>query len=195
MSVPISLIVADGKRVSEKGITLIEVIVVVVILGIALTAITNFLGLNAQRGADSFDETKAIELAQSYLGEIKAKRYDENSPSGGVPPCDGVSGAGACTANTDAALGPDSGESSRALFDDVDDFDDLDEGSGSGNALLDAEGNSRAGYENFRVQVQVTYSGASAPRSGSTSDSKKIVLTVTQPNGEALDFTVHRGNY
>lgn len=179
----------------QLGVTLVEMVVVIIILAIALTTVTQLISQNTVSGANTLDETKAIELAQSYLGEIKAKRYDENSPSGGVPPCDGVSGAGACTANTDAALGPDSGESSRALFDDVDDFDDLDEGSGSGNALLDAEGNSRTGYENFRVQVQVTYSGASAPRSGSTSDSKKIVLTVTQPNGEALDFTVHRGNY
>lgn len=184
-----------GRDRRERGITLIEVIVVIVVLGIALTAITNFLGLNTQRGADTYDETKAIELAQSYLGEIKAKRYDENSPVGGVPPCDGFSGGSACTADIDSALGPDSGESARVLFDDVDDFDDLDEGSGSGNPLLDAEGNSRTGYQSFRVQVQVTYSGASAPRSGSTSDSKKVILTVTQPNGEALAFTIHRGNY
>ena len=72
----------------------------------------------------------------------------------------------------------------------MDDFDDLDEGSGSGNALLDAEGNTRAGYENFRVQVQVTYSGACCAALWQyVSDSKKVVLTVTQPNGEALDFT------
>ena len=58
-----------------------------------------------------------------------------------------------------------------------------------------AEGNIRTGYENFRVQVQVTYSGDVAPRSGSVSDSKKVVLTITQPNGEALDFTFHRANY
>ncbi len=183
------------SRFSENGVTLIEMVVVIVILAIALTTVTQIIGLNTVSSSGTLNETKAIELAQSYLGEIKAKRYDENSPIGGVPPCDGLSGGGACTEDADAALGPDSGESSRVLFDDVDDFDDLDEGSGSGNALLDAEGNSRTGYENFRVQVQVTYSGAAAPRSGSTSDSKKVILTVTQPNGESLDFTVHRGNY
>ena len=57
-------------------------------------------------GAYTYDETKAIELAQSYSSEIKAKRFDENSPVGGVPPCDGVSGGNGCTANSNAALGP-----------------------------------------------------------------------------------------
>jgi len=181
----------------QTGVTLVEMVVVIVILAIALTAVTQMIGQNTISGATTYDETKAIELAQSYLGEIKAKRYDENSPVGGVPPCDDVSGGNACTANADVALGPDSGESSRTTFDDIDDYDDLDEGSGSvgDSALLDAEGNTRTGYENFRVQVQVTYSGNVAPRSGDLTDAKKIVLTITQPNGEALDFTAHRGNY
>ena len=180
---------------SSAGITIIEMVIVIVVLGIALVVITQMLGQNTIRGAYTYDETKAIELAQSYSSEIKAKRYDENSPVGGVPPCDGVSGGNGCTANSNSALGPDTGESARTAFDDVDDYDDLDEGSGSGNSLLDAEGNSRTGYQNFRVQVQVTYSGDAAPRSGSVSDSKKVVLTITQPNGEALDFTFHRANY
>jgi MSHA pilin protein MshD len=183
------------QTVYQLGVTLVEMVVVIVILGIALTTITQMLAQNTVSGAYTYDETKAIELAQSYSSEIKAKRFDENSPVGGVPPCDGVSGGNGCTANSNAALGSDTGESARTAFDDVDDYDDLDEGSGSGNALLDAEGNIRTGYENFRVQVQVTYSGDVAPRSGSVSDSKKVVLTITQPNGEALDFTFHRANY
>ncbi|MDB3986507.1 prepilin-type N-terminal cleavage/methylation domain-containing protein [Pseudomonadales bacterium] len=176
----------------QLGVTLVEMVVVIVILGIALTTITQMLAQNTVSGAYTYDETKAIELAQSYSSEIKAKRFDENSPVGGVPPCDAPSAA-ACTAV--GSLGSEPGESARTAFDDVDDYDDLDEGSGSLKALLDAEGNIRTGYENFRVQVQVTYSGDVAPRSGSVSDSKKVVLTITQPNGEALDFTFHRANY
>ena len=75
----------------QLGVTLVEMVVVIVILAIALTTVTQLISQNTVSGANTLDETKAIELAQSYLGEIKAKRYDENSPSGGVPPCDGVS--------------------------------------------------------------------------------------------------------
>ena len=182
-----------------KGMTLLEMVISIVVLGIALTTVTRLLSQGAARGAYTYDETKAIELAESLAGEIRSKRYDESSPVSGVPPCDGVSGASACTAS--ASLGLEAGEAAspytRVNFDDVDDYDGVDEGSGSatGHDLLDVAGNQRSGYQNFRVQIAVSYSGNVAPRSGELTDSKKVQLTVTQPNGEALDFTFHVGNY
>jgi MSHA pilin protein MshD len=174
-------------------------VVVIVILAIALLTVTRLLSQTALQGAYTYDETKAIELAESLAGEIRSKRYDENSPVSGVPPCDGVSGGSACTAS--ASLGLEAGEAAspytRVNFDDVDDYDGVDEGSGSatGHDLLDVAGNQRSGYQNFRVQIAVSYSGNVAPRSGELTDSKKVQLTITQPNGEALDFTFHVGNY
>jgi len=172
---------------------------VIAILAVALTTVTSMLAQNTLRGAYTYDETKAVELAESIIGEIRSKRFDENSPVGGVPPCDEVSGGSACTISVN--LGPEAGETaspySRVNFDDVDDYDGVDEGSGSstGHSLLDVAGNQRPGYQNFRVQIAVSYSGHVAPRSGELTDSKKVQLTVTQPNGEALDFTFHVANY
>ena len=171
----------------------------IAILAVALTTVTSMLAQNTLRGAYTYDETKAVELAESIIGEIRSKRFDENSPVGGVPPCDEVSGGSACTSSVN--LGPEAGETaspySRVNFDDVDDYDGVDEGSGSstGHSLLDVAGNQRPGYQNFRVQIAVSYSGHVAPRSGELTDSKKVQLTVTQPNGEALDFTFHVANY
>lgn len=189
----------EESRKKPFGVTLIEMVVVISILAIALTAVTQMLSRNTLSGAYAYDETKAIELAESLAGEIRSKRFDENSPVSGVPPCDGVSGASACTAS--ASLGLEAGETAspytRVNFDDVDDYDGVDEGSGSatGNDILDVVGNQRSGYQNFRVQIAVSYSGNVAPRSGELTDSKKVRLTITQPNGEALDFTFHVGNY
>ena len=143
---------------------------------------------NMVSGAYTYDETKAIELAESLTGEIRSKRFDENSPVGGVPPCDGVSGASACTAS--ASLGLEAGETAspytRVNFDDVDDYDGVDEGSGSatGNNLLDVVGNQRSGYQNFRVQIAVSYSGNVAPRSGELTDSKKCSSPLLNPMGK-----------
>lgn len=182
-----------------RGVTLVEMVVAIAILAIALTTVTQIVSQATVQGAYTYDETKAIELAESLAGEIRSKRYDENSPVSGVPPCDGVSGGSACT--TSASLGLEAGETAspytRVNFDDVDDYDGVDEGSGSatGHDLLDVAGNQRTGYQNFRVQIAVSYSGNVAPRSGELTDSKKVQLTITQPNGEALDFTFHVGNY
>ena len=188
-----------GSSIASRGVTLVEMVVVISVLGVALTGLTLTLGRVNIDGAATLQETKAIELAESLAGEIRSKRYDENSPVSGVPPCDGVSGGSACTAS--ASLGLEAGETAspytRVNFDDVDDYDGVDEGSGSatGHDLLDVAGNQRSGYQNFRVQIAVAYSGNVAPRSGELTDSKKVQLTITQPNGEALDFTFHVGNY
>ena len=186
-----------GRR--DQGVTLIEAVIVIVILAIALTTVTQMLSQTTVSGAYTYDETKAIELAESLAGEIRSKRYDENSPVGGVPPCDGVSGGSACTAS--ASLGLEAGEATspytRVNFDDVDDYDGVDEGSGSatGHDILDVAGNQRSGYQNFRVQIAVSYGGATEPRDGELTDHKIVQLTITQPNGEALDFTFYVGNY
>ena len=54
----------------QLGVTLVEMVVVIVVLGIALTAVTQIIGQNTISGAYTYDETKAIELAQSLANEI-----------------------------------------------------------------------------------------------------------------------------
>ena len=55
-----------SKTFVQFGVTLVEMVVVIVILGIALTTVTQMIGQNTVSGAYTYDETKAIELAQSY---------------------------------------------------------------------------------------------------------------------------------
>ena len=160
----------------QTGVTLVEMVVVIVILAIALTTLTQMLSQVTVSGAYTYDETMAIELGQSYVSEIIGRRYDENSPLGGIPPCGAPSAAACSTSFND-------GES-RASYDDVDDYDGLDElpqrvdGSGGVEA--------REGYANFRVAVYV---------SQATSTAKRITVTITQPNSETIDLTVYKTNF
>ena len=55
-----------SQTLVQFGVTLVEMVVVIVILAIALTAVTQMIGQNTISGAYTYDETKAIELAQSY---------------------------------------------------------------------------------------------------------------------------------
>lgn len=184
----------------QTGFTLVEIIVVIIILSVALTSITTILSSNTADSANTYYETRAIELAQAYSDEIMAHRFDEQSALDGIPPCDGLSTddpapSSPCTLL--ASFGTDADESSRSLFDDVDDYHGLDEGSGSatGAPLLNSAGGTRTGYENFRVEVSVTYAGDLAPLSAAKTDSKKVVVSVSQPNAERLDFTVYKSNF
>ncbi|MBT3428415.1 MAG: type II secretion system protein [Gammaproteobacteria bacterium] len=188
------------KLTPHAGFTLVEMIVVIIILAVSLTAITTILSSNTASSANTFFETRAIELAQAYSDEIMAHRFDEQSALDGVPPCDGLSTddpvpSSPCTLL--ASFGGDTDETSRSLYDDVDDYHGLDEGSGSatGASLLNASGTTRTGYENFRVEVSVTYAGDLAPLSAAKTDSKKIVVSISQPNAQRLDFTVYKSNF
>ena len=165
-------------RGKQKGITLIEMVITIVILGIALIAITSILSSGIGRSADTTVELRSAALAQSYLDEILGKRFDENSHPRGIPPC-----RSNCTPF--ANFGPD-GET-REQFDDVDDYDGLDEGEGQLTPLQDASGQPRAGYGNFRVRVSVRYMDIAA---SGTEENLAVATNDLDDNEDAKVITV-----
>jgi len=204
----------DASR--QRGLTIIEMIVTIVILAIALVSITQMISGGLGRSADTLLETRAVALAQSYLDEIFGKRFDDLSDPRGIPPCRLVCTDESLFGPEDGQGGrPDSGETSRIYFDDVDDYHGLDEGDGQTNSLQDAEGNERQGYENFRVRVSVRYlevdAGGEEELLGVDSalpdeldqtdmnnaqDAKLITVTVTHRNVSAgWDFSMYKTNF
>lgn len=146
----------------QKGLTLIELIVTIVILAIALTGISVMMNNGFNRSADALLQFRSVSLAQAYLDEILSKRFDENSRNSGIPPCRGSTGPLGRRCSQEAGtpqpeiFGPDGGET-RATYDDVDDYHNLNEGFGTGNDLEDAQGIQRTGYDNFTVDITVRY--------------------------------------
>ena len=86
-----------GRR--ERGATLIELIISIVVIAIAASAVLGLLSSTVGRSADAMVLSQAVAIAESYLEEITLKPL--------VDP-DGVDG-----------------EASRPTFDDVDDYDGL----------------------------------------------------------------------
>jgi hypothetical protein len=64
----------------------------------------------------------ATALAQGMIDEISTRAYDEKTKTSGVTVADSLT--------TSGSLGPDSGESSVSLFDDIDDFNNYTKTSG-----------------------------------------------------------------
>lgn len=163
-----------------------ELVITIAIVAIAGTAMTIALANLLAKQSDGFEEAQATVLAQSYLEEIAARRYDETTPVGGVPPCSPVTTA--CS----AATAFDDGES-RATIDDVDDYDGLLE-----QPPLDATGAVRVGFEQFAVAVNVQYADVTTVTAlglDDPTDAKIITVTVTTPSGSQRPFTQLRGNY
>ena len=168
------------------GFTLIELVVVIVVLAVALTGVTLAINQAVQHSPDALVQTRAMELAQTYLDEIFTKRYDENSGQGGLPRCDS-SDTNALTCS--ASLGSEEG-TNRASFDDVDDYDGLNEQPPT--SLLD--GSNLNNYDSYGVQIAVVYAGSELGFA-SNRRAKRITINITTPLGNTLPVSVYRVNF
>jgi MSHA pilin protein MshD len=86
-------------RIRERGVTLIELVVSIVIVAIAASAVLGLLSTTTQHSADAMVISQAVSIAEAYLEEISLKSFADP---------DGVDG-----------------EAGRIDFDDVDDYDGL----------------------------------------------------------------------
>jgi MSHA pilin protein MshD len=191
MSVP-----AMNKPATSAGFTLVELVATIVILAIALVGVSSMVSLGSSNSADTILRTRAMALGESYLDEIMSRRFDERSAASGLDPCFGLPpGADTCTA--EANLGTEGGESSRDRYDDVDDYHGMEEGDGELTPIQDAEGNTRADYANFHVEVSVRYAGDDPVLALDKTSAKLITVTVTtrDQGGQGWKFSVYKGNY
>ncbi len=139
----------------QDGTTLIELVISIVIVSIAVSAVLMALTMHIGRSADPMVLHQAVAIAEAYLEEIFLKPF--NDP-------DGIDG-----------------EASRALYDDIDDY----------NGLLNVGARDQfdvalPGLSDYTVAVTVAASGA-LPGIGSA-DLYLVNVTVTRP--PEINFTV-----
>jgi MSHA pilin protein MshD len=95
---------------ARQGFTLIEALVAATILAITVTAVTLPFTAGAQNEQDSARLTLAVAYAQELMEEILSRPFDD--PGGGMTP------------------GPEAGETSRDLYDNIDDYHGYSEADG-----------------------------------------------------------------
>ncbi|MEE8282053.1 MAG: hypothetical protein V3R47_00865, partial [candidate division NC10 bacterium] len=153
---------------NQRGITLIDLILVIVLLALAIPPMVMLLIQGTRQSTFGVTMTRANGLGSTLLEEIRSKRWDEN---GGA---------------ASATLGPETGET-RATYDDVDDFHGLND-----SPPEDSLGTDMAGSTGFRQQVSVCYVDPDATPppppldtclGSGTSNYKRITVTVTEPEG------------
>ena len=90
---------SDSAPLRQGGMTLIELIIAIVVIAIAVSAVLGVLTRNVQSSADAMVISQAAAIAEAYLEEVSLKPFVD--PDG-----------------TD-------GEATRTDFDDVDDYNGL----------------------------------------------------------------------
>ena len=138
----------------QSGFTLIELVVFIVIVAVGVTGILLVMNTVVASSADPLVRKQALVLADSILEEILQKEY----------------------ADPDST----SGETTRATFDDVDDYN------GKSNSTFTDLPTSLATY---LITIVVD---APAPLNGVTT--KRVRVTVSHGQ-ESITLTGYRGNY
>lgn len=96
-----------------SGVSLIEMVVFIVVVSIALLALVGVYRQATINNVDPIVRMQALEAAQSLLDEILSLKYDENTPTGGIPACGSAQpNAQACSTVLEA----------DGNFNDVDDY-------------------------------------------------------------------------
>ena len=161
-------------RLTVEGFSLVETVITIMVIAVALTAVTSSMDLSVRRGADPLWQARAVQMMQSYFDDILALRFQDETPPGG-------GAVGSCT-----VAGPEAGESDRGDYDDVDDYDGLveqgqflDTGAGPGSQ--------------YQISVSVLCRSVTV---GSTSGFTKVItITMTGSVGETLVMSAMRGDF
>ncbi|MEE9522808.1 MAG: hypothetical protein V3W05_08370 [candidate division NC10 bacterium] len=158
---------------NQRGVTLIDLIVIIVIVAIALPPMIGLLIQVTRQSTFGVTVTRANHLASTLFEEIRSKRGDETA---GAP---------------STTLGPEFGEN-RASYDDVDDYHGLDE-----SPPKDSLGNDVADSGGFRQQVSVCYVANTDLDTciGGPTLYKRITVTVTDPEGRASELVTMISNF
>lgn len=154
-----------------RGLTLLETMIAAAILAFAATAVAIPFAAGLQETQEALRLEQAGVLAEALMAEIVAHPFDD-------PNAPGV-----------YALGPEAGESSRALFDNIDDYHGYSESSGGAR---DASGNviSAAGASGLWRSVTVQYTTVSGQASGL--GNVFALVTVTVMDGSRTTYVLKR---
>ncbi|CAK2656074.1 MSHA pilin protein MshD [Vibrio crassostreae] len=187
----------------HRGMTLIEMIVAIVILGIAMLSFTSFLVPQISDSASAHYQTRAVALGQSFMSQILARDFDQNSdPNGGEVRCgEGDVGSQQEQCTLPSQLGAD-GETQLRDFNDVDDFigcwyTETTQSQCSVGPLWPLQSvlgdDVQESYRNFRVEIDVVYDGALD--SDGVGHLKRINMTIFAGQSGRFVLTAYKGNF
>lgn len=189
----------------QRGFTLIESIVAMVVMGVAMTILFSIFFPRVEDSGRPQYIVRASALGQSVMNTILARGFDEASdPSGSVVRCDAnidgnASDEEAGAPNCVGATGPDSGEDSASTYNDVDDYIGCwSEPVTGGCAPLSDLIYDSDKYLNFKVKVAVSDANDSALTNNQPAGAhvmKKVTVTVSSQRYESFDIVAYRGNY
>ena len=168
---------------AEHGISLVELIVFIVIVGIAVAGVVGALSMATRASADPMIQKQALAVAEALLEEVQLQPFTYCDPDD--PNAASASSAAGCTGGAGGAndenrlpLGPEAGEtrySATTPYDNVSDYNTF-----SMIGILDLTGAPITGLGSYTASVTVVNQALGAIPA---TDSVLITVTVLGPPG------------
>lgn len=153
----------------SKGFTLLEVLITIVVISVAATAIMGVYINTVKTSADPLIQQQALAIAEAYMEEIQLKSFAD--------PTDAETG------------GAEAGEV-RSTFDDVQDYDDP----SVDGVVADQSGFAIGALANYSVAVDVSAATLDLITQAS-GNALRIDITVSHPAADPVVLSGFRTNY
>ena len=173
---------------SQAGLSLVELIMFVVIVGIGLAGILTVFDLTVQKSADPQVRRQMLAVAEALMEEVQLKPFtfcdpDDPNAATAASSSDCTGGTGGANDEGKLPLGPEGGET-RATYDNVSDYNGL-----SLALASDINGTTITGYA-ATISVTQQQLEASVPLDASL----RITVTVTH-GSDSLSLSGYRLRY
>lgn len=174
----------------ERGLSLIELLVFIVVVGIAVSGVLSVYSLNVRSSADPMLRKQALAIAESLLEEVLAKPYTYCDPDDAN--VETASSPAGCAAVAETAMGPEAGETryhNLTPYDNVNDYDNF----AMAGGIDDLSGTAVPGLGGYSASVQVQPAGAfNGIPAGET---LLVTVTVNAPGNEGVRLSGYRTRY
>jgi len=157
----------------ERGLSLIEVVIFIVVLGIGVAGMAILYNQLTLASVDPMVRKQAVAIANSLMEEVQLQPFtlcDPDDPAvftAPTPPC-----------TLPEALGAEAGESryGPTRYDNVNDYNGF-----SMSGIRDVKGIPIAGLEAYRARVDIVNAGADLPAAVPAAEALRIDVTVDGP--------------
>ncbi|WP_392340289.1 prepilin-type N-terminal cleavage/methylation domain-containing protein [Moritella marina] len=175
-------------KYKQRGFTLIEIVIGIVVLAVALTIVTGVFLPQANKMTTPMYQIKATALGKSIMNQVLIRYYDDvNISSGSFSPCTNTTCTGV------GSFGPELPEliTNPDGFNDVDDYQVYcsTDPQTTLNRFTDE-------YPGYGINICVTNAADKfVDASTGINVAKRISMTVYMPNNETITLTSFKGNY
>ena len=183
------------SRAEQRGVSLVELILFIVIVGVAVIGVVGALGLGTRSSADPMVQKQALAIAEAFMEEVQLQPFtycdpDDANASTATSAADCTGGVGGNNDEGKLPLGPEAGESrlagSAAPFDNVSDYNGYDSNAVGG--IRDITGSVIPGLTAYRARVTVSQQALGTIPA---SDALLVEVRVDGPPGTDIFVVLH----